>query len=102
MAKLDWQKRLNGLMRLHVEGAYTDGEFIHATIMLFDGGDESLNGLLWLELQESIKEEILKLMQKIDDDSDLLAPAHCDDNGLMKAHYLSLKKWLIANNFFFN
>ena len=100
MAKLDWQKRLHGLIRMHADGAYTDGEFIHAAIMLFDGGDESLNGLLWLELPELVQEEILKLIREIDDDSEFLAPAHSDGNELMKARYISLKKWLVSNNFF--
>lgn len=100
MAKLDWQKRLNGLIRMHADGAYTDGELIHAVIMLFDGGDESLNELLWLELPELARKEILKLIKEIDDNTEFLAPAHSDGDELTKARYVLLKKWLMSNFLF--
>ncbi len=86
-------------MRLHADGAYTDGELIHAVILLFEGGDENLNGSLWFELPNLVKEEILNSMRDINDDSEFLAPAHSDGDDAMKKRYLSLKGWLLSNHF---
>jgi hypothetical protein len=97
LAKIDAQKRLQGFMRLHGEDAYTDGELIHAVILLFDARDENLNKSLWLELPDWIKKEILNAVREITDDSEFLAPAHSGGNDAMKSHYLALKDWLISN-----
>ncbi|MFZ6646153.1 hypothetical protein ACO0LO_10580 [Undibacterium sp. TJN25] len=98
MAKVDWQRRLQSLIRLYADGAYTNDEVIHAAVILFEGGDLGFNEALWAELPTWVKDGILNVMNDLHEDSILLAPAHSDGDDAVKKRYLELKEWLSLNH----